>query len=379
MSGEHSELRLARAYLLRVAEPPAKAVLGFIADNGVLAAARLVREGAVPAEVGEETAARRGLDRAAADLELAARLGARLVTPEDDEWADWPLAALDIAAARGVRLAGQPLALWVRGSVPLVELAEHAVAVVGSRAATGYGEHLAAEFGYGLAGAGFTVVSGAAYGVDGAEHRGCLAAGAPTVAVLACGLDVCYPAGHADLLDRAAGVGAVISEYPPGTPPARHRFLVRNRLIAALSAGTVIIEAARRSGARNTAATARALGRSVMAVPGPVSSAMSAGCHEMLRNQEATLVTGVDEVLEEVGKLGIDLAQRPEVRCSETDGLDGQSMRVFEAITKGDGRSAERVSLESGVELGTVRALLPALELAGLARRCESGWRRADA
>src|SRR5256714_1313699 len=138
---------------------------------------------------------------------------------------------------------------------------------------------------------GESVFSGAAYGIDGAAHRGALAASGVTVAVLGCAVDAGYPAGHAALLKRIAGSGgAVVSEYPPGTPPARHRFLVRNRLIAALAAGTVVVEAGRRSGSRNTAATTSALGRPLMAVPGPVTSAMSVGCHDLLRTAGATAV-----------------------------------------------------------------------------------------
>lgn len=373
------ELRQARAYLLRVAEPPAAALYDFVAEQGAVIAAKLVRDGDVPADVAEETAARRHLDLSAQDIAAADRAGARLVVPEDEEWPAWPFSALRTALGRGLRWAGQPLALWVRGQSPLTDLVDRAVAVVGARAATAYGEHNAAEFGYGLAEANHTVVSGAAYGIDGAAHRGCLAGGGVTIAILACGVDVPYPAGHADLLDRVAGSGAVLSEYPPGTPPARHRFLVRNRLIAAVAAGTVVIEAGRRSGARNTAAAARALGRAVMAMPGPVSSAMSVGCHELLRAGEASLVTGVPDVLEEVGRIGIDLAEPAQVEQRETDGLDGPSMRVFEALRRRGGRSPERISTESGVPLPKVWALLPALELAGLALRCPSGWRRGDA
>ena len=129
-----------------------------------------------------------------------------------------------------------PIALWVRGPGALDELCDQAAAIVGARAATGYGPHMAGEFGAGLAAAGFTVVSGAAIGVDGAAHRGALAAGGPTVAVLACGIDRSYPAAHEALLDRIAATGVVVSEYPPGSVPARHRFLVRNRLIAGLAA-----------------------------------------------------------------------------------------------------------------------------------------------
>src|SRR5690606_23921427 len=171
--------------------------------------------------------------------------------------------------------AAPPLALWVRGPGRLGELGGTAVAVVGARAATSYGAHVAAELGSGLADRGCTVVSGAAIGIDGAAHRGALAVEGATVAVLACGIDRIYPASHELLLERIAASGLVVSEYPPGGVPARHRFLVRNRLIAGLAVGTVVVEAGLRSGAQRTAADAMSLGRQVMAVPGPVTSAMS--------------------------------------------------------------------------------------------------------
>jgi DNA processing protein len=248
--------------------------------------------------VGEETAARRQHDRVDEDLAAAANGDARLVIPEDDEWPTTPLAD---AADRGTPWWIPPLGLWVRGSAHLVDLVDRAeVSVVGARAATGYGEHVAADFGYGLAGAGVTVISGAAYGIDGAAHRGALAGDGSTVAVLGCGVDVGYPAGHTDLLDRIAETGLVISEYPPGTPPARHRFPTRNRIVAALSAGTVVVEAGIRSAARKTATSAAALGKELMVVPGPITSAMSIGCHELLRSGTAIPVCSVAEILESV-------------------------------------------------------------------------------
>lgn len=261
-------IRAARAYLLRVAEPPAPALWVFVAEYGPVEAAWRVRAGDVPDRVAAETAARRELDLAERDLDEGAAQGARLVVPEDDEWPAWPLLSMEVAMGRGVDTMAPPLALWVRGEVPLDDVLVSAVAIVGARAATDYGETTAAEFAYELTLAETTVVSGAAYGIDGAAHRGVLAAGGATVAVLGCGLDAGYPAGHVGLLNRVAKRGAVVSEYPPGTQPARHRFLVRNRLIAALTAGTVVVEAGRRSGARNTATTAGVLGKVVMAVPG---------------------------------------------------------------------------------------------------------------
>ncbi|MET8994306.1 DNA-processing protein DprA [Amycolatopsis sp. NPDC004169] len=371
------ELRQARAYLLRVAEPPAAALVAFVGELGPVAAAARVRRGDCPAEVLKVTEARRGFDLVAQDFARAAEIGARLVVPEDDEWPAWPLLALDLAARRGVTEAVPPLALWVAGEVALGSAADRAVAIVGARAATDYGEHHAAEFAYGLASRGVPVFSGAAYGIDGAAHRGALAAEGVTVAVLGCALDAGYPAGHAGMLSRIVrSGGAIVSEYPPGTPPARHRFLVRNRLIAALTEGTLVVEAGRRSGARNTASTAGAIGKVVMALPGPVSSGMSVGCHELIRDAKATLVSTVDQVLETVGRFGIaedTAASRPKRR---TDRLGPEALRAFEALVLRADRSDAEIAAESGLPLRRVRALLPALEIDGFAVRGESGWRR---
>ncbi|HEY3263379.1 MAG TPA: DNA-processing protein DprA, partial [Pseudonocardiaceae bacterium] len=361
-------VRAARAYLLRVAEPPAAALAVLVAKLGAVRAAAAVRAGEVPAAVLAETTARRGVDRAVADLHAAAALGARLVVPEDDEWPAWPLAAFGPAAARGVDWAVQPLALWVRGPARLDELSARAVAVVGARAATTYGDHVASELGYELADRGVTVVSGAAYGIDGAAHRGALAATGPTLAVLGCGVDYGYPSGHVGLLGRIAEDGALVSEYPPGTPPARHRFLARNRLIAALSDGTVVVEAGARSGARNTAGAATQLGRVVMAVPGPVTSAMSRGCNTLIRSGEALLVDGVHQVLESVGRIGEDLGSPAATPPRPTDGLDPAELRVHEALLTRAARTADWLARDAGVPLDRVRAVLPKLEHLGLAQ-----------
>ncbi|MBB2935924.1 DNA processing protein [Amycolatopsis bartoniae] len=322
----------------------------------------------------DETVARRDQERAEADLEAGNGMGARLIIPEDDEWPAWPLLCLEVAQQRGIQSGTAPLALWARGDARLDEAADGAVAIVGARAASVYGEQVAGEFAYGLAERDLTIVSGAAYGIDGAAHRGALAAKGVTVALLGCSLEAGYPAGHVGLLNAIAERGGlVLSEYPPGTPPARHRFLVRNRLIAALSEGTVVVEAGRRSGARNTATTAGALGKIVMAVPGPIGSATSAGCHELIRNSAATLVASVDDVVEIVGKLGTDPPERLQTR-RPTDGLDGDALRIHEALERRQGKSPEQIAAESGVSLPRVRAVLPVLEMEGLAERDETGW-----
>src|SRR5699024_86003 len=198
--------------------------------------------------------------------------------------------------------AAPPLALYRRGDTWPVDT-RGAVSIVGSRAATPYGVRIAGEMAAAAAACGTVVVSGAAFGIDVAAHRGALAAqdlagstSGTTVAILACGIDRSYPSAHRAVLDAAAAAGAVVSEYPPGSVPARHRFLVRNRLIAAMSGVTVVVEAGRRSGSLNTATTAANLGRTVTAVPGPVTSAMSVGCHDLIRDHRAEIVTDFDDV-----------------------------------------------------------------------------------
>lgn len=367
-------VRLARAYLSRVAEPFPAALAALVAQVGPVEAAALVRAGEVSPSVASQTSARRAEERAHEDVERIAKIGGRLVIPEDDEWPQWPFVAL----ANARRAGGEPLALWVRGPHDLAEATDKAVAIVGSRAASGYGEHVAAEFAYGLAQAGVTVVSGAAYGIDGAAHRGALGAGGLTVAVLACGADFAYPAGHQGLLGKIAREGLIVSEYAPGVMPARHRFLTRNRLIAALGGGTVVVEAGRRSGAKNTAAITLALGRQLMVVPGPVTSASSVGCHELLRDRQAVSVSSVAEIVESVGRFGDDLATEPAEKESELGAPHGEAMRVYEALGKRCGVSDEVVSVESGVPLERVRALLPELELAGLALQADEGWQKLE-
>jgi DNA processing protein len=369
------EVLLARAYLMRVAEPPAFALHAFVDVVGAVEAADLVRRGDLPEAVHHETEARRGLDRPD-DLLNAEKVGARLVVPEDPDWPAWQLLSLAAPTDRGLRGAGQPLGLWVRGSVPVANLFDRAVSVVGARAATGYGEHIAAELGFGLVQAGMTVVSGAAYGIDGAAHRGAISAGGPTVAVLGCGIDMAYPAGHSGLIDGIAAAGLIVSEYPPGTTPARHRFLVRNRLIAALSSATVVVEAGVRSGARNTATTAATLGKVVMAVPGPITSPMSVGCHDLLRTGGAVVAGSVAEIVEAVGPVGENLdPARRELRRS-TDGLGEEALRVHDALRRDDSRDAEQVAVESGLPLDRVRTLLPELEITGHVTRHDDGWRQ---
>ena len=313
VSGVSVEVARARAGLLRMCEPPSAAMAMFVDRVGAVQAWRGVLTGRAPRAVVSATTARmqdisaaEAVRRADADLAAAAAVGARLIGPGDAEWPTAAFAAFDGALVRGVRGACAPLALYVRGG-SLAGLPGDGVTIVGSRASSAYGQRVAGEMAYRLVSAGVTVVSGAAFGIDTAAHRSALQAGGdadpPTVAVLACGIDRAYPEANRALLDAIGAVGAVVSEYPPGTTPARHRFLVRNRIIAAMGAGTVVVEAGRRSGTLSTAAAADQLGRVVMAVPGPVTSAMSVGCHLLLADRFAQLVTGSPDVLAALGWL----------------------------------------------------------------------------
>jgi DNA processing protein len=383
------EVRRARAWLSRAVEPGSVAVWRFVEQVGPVAAQAELRAGRAPVEVQALAGARAGEDGSADDLRRAERCGGRLVVPEDDEWPDLALHCLTLAASKApteprdqpdrTLALVPPLALWVRGNRPLADLVDRSVALVGSRAATAYGEHVAAELAHGLGERGWTTVSGGAFGIDAAAHRGSLAAGAPTVAVLACGVDRAYPSAHSALFARVLDDGLLVSEWPPGCAPLRHRFLVRNRLIAALTRGTVVVEAAARSGALATGNRARDLGKAVMAVPGPVTSAMSVGCHELLRDRDrergALLVTSAAQVVERVGAFGDDLAEPAERPTTPHDTLSDVARRVLDACPVRTGAPPERLAAVAGCEVVDVLRVLPALELADLIEWTGTGWR----
>lgn len=303
------------------------------------------------------------------ELRVLHRLGGTLLVPEEP---GWPVTLGDLGACA-------PPCLWVRGTADLEALLARSVAVVGARASTGYGEHVTSGIVAGVAARGWTVVSGGAYGIDAAAHRAALAAGGPTVAFLAGGVDRLYPAGNSRLLEEvvAAG-GAVVSEVPPGSVPSRSRFLQRNRLIAAGSRAAVVVEAAWRSGALSTAAHAARLLRPVGAVPGPVTSASSAGCHRLLREGTAVCVTDADEVLELAGPAGEQLAAAPVLPVRPEDGLSIEERRTLDALPVHRPARVESVARAAGMTIGEVRGALGTLELAGLATGGPAGWRRQD-
>ena len=398
-AGADESVILARAFLSRVTEPASIPVWDWVRRHGPVAAAESIQAGDVPPDVAHATAARRTAVRADDDLAAAERLGMRLIVPEGPEWPHFALSSLEAAALtrlaayrageRTHRPGGElipPLALWARGSGDLSHAAIRAVAIVGSRSASSYGEHVTAELAFGLARQDVVVVSGGAFGIDATAHRSALAAEGSTTIVSASGIDRPYPSSNATLFERAEVGGLVVSESPPGSAPHRHRFLTRNRLIAALSAGTVVTEAAARSGALNTAAHCTRLGRPLMAVPGPVTSAMSAGCHSLLRQDPtpALLVTSVMDVLAVVGSIGEGLAstipamdtgpQGDEMR-SALDGLDPVARRVFDGLPARGIASEDEVALRSGVSPIEVMRALPALQLAGVVETGPDGVR----
>lgn len=310
-------------------------------------------------------------------LAEADQRGIRFVIPGDEEW---PPALDDLAWAEPLHeRGGVPLGLWVRGPLRLDELAG-SVAVVGSRSATTYGADTAAEIAATVASAGRAVVSGAAFGIDQAAHRGALAGAGATVAVLACGVDRPYPTAHRGLLEHLAEVGAVVSELRPGCAPTRVRFLSRNRLIAALTTGTVVVEAAVRSGALNTANWASRVNRVLMGVPGPVTSAPSEGVHELIREGRAALVTRGEHVLELVSPAGLHLHRSPRGETTGRDRLAHTEQRVLEAVPLVRAAEPSAIARTAGLAVATVRSTLLRLEVLGWVTGDGTGdgqrWRR---
>jgi DNA processing protein len=292
-------------------------------------------------------------------LRQAARYGAQLRIPGDEHW---PAGFADLQHHG-------PLALWTRGRDESLAALDRSIALVGARAATGYGEHVTMEASAGLVDRGFAIVSGAAYGIDGMAHRAALASRGDTIAFLAGGVDRFYPSGHDALLTRIVEHGLVASELPCGSAPTRWRFLQRNRLIAAASLATVVLEAGWRSGSLNTASHANEAGRPVGAVPGPVTSAASAGCHRLVREGKASLVTTADEMAELVGPIEADPADlRPR-----------ENTRVLDALSTRAPRSPDDLAARAGLTVAETQSELGRLEIEGIVRASERGWTKRGA
>ncbi|MEU4195987.1 DNA-processing protein DprA [Kribbella sp. NPDC026611] len=357
VAGGNGEVeRLARAGLSRVIEPGDLAALKAFAGLEALEIWDRLQRGS------------RGLERWSTrlaevdprrDLERAAAVGARFVIPGDEEWPE----QVDVLEDAGqlARRAGVPFGLWVRGRPNLQRALTRSVALVGARACSSYGEHVAAELSAGLADNRVTVVSGGAFGIDAAAHRGALAASGVTIAVLACGIDVSYPRRNSALFSRIVEDGLLVSELPPGCSPTKLRFLARNRLIAAATLGTVVIEAAVRSGALNTAGWSEQCGRAVMAVPGPITSRMSAGSHLLVRERNAVLATNVADIIEAISPFGTALTAPPRAPETLQDTLHPDLQRTLDAVPVHHPAPATRIAVTAGLDLPTTEQSLQAL------------------
>jgi DNA processing protein len=399
VGGVTDEVLLARAFLNRIFEPAHVPLWSLVRKDGPVAVAAALRAGRLAGPYFDAAAARIPSADPWADLESAQRHGIRLVVPESDEWPHFAFAALEAAGLRRAAAwssepnhadSGElvpPIALWIRGAAGLATVGVRSVAIVGARGATEYGLSAAHDFAAGLAQRGFEVVSGGAHGIDAAAHRGALAVDGTTILVSAGGLDRPYPPANTELFERVAATGLLVSESPPGADPRRRRFLTRNRLIAALGTGTLVVEAARRSGAVNTATHSSDLGRPLMAMPGPITSRTSAGCHWLISRSAgpARLVSCVQDVLESIGassdlELPTDAsepgaADTAGLRAARVDALDPAARRIFDAFPSRGWIGPDRLAVAAGVgPLDVIRAL-PALELAGLVEASGDGYR----
>ncbi len=293
--------RTARMVLSMIVEPDDAVTGRLLGELGALELLRLAeRDDVVPglsnvdAQVWRSQFERSDARTLEQNVVEAERAGIGALVPGDKEW---PSALDDLADRR-------PYVLWTRGTTSfLARPLSDFVTITGARASTSYGDHVAGQLASDLANAERLVVAGGAYGIEGAAHRAALASGGDTIAVMANGVDRMYPMGHRELLERVADLGLMVSEMPPGAVPTRHRFIARARLMAALSTATVVVEAGVRSGSMTAARRAHELGRAVGAVPGPVTSATSAGTHQLLRDG-ASLVTDAADLLSPRGRDG---------------------------------------------------------------------------
>ncbi len=378
------------AYLNRVLEGPSPTLHGLLTQYSAEEIARGIYKGEDwIGPLRQATASRREWLRQDEDLAVAEAQGARLITPADAEWPGEEFSRAFGFYHQGVvdapatfdDQAVPPHSLWVRGG-NLREAVSQSVALVGTRAVSRYGWEAASLLAGGLAAHQWTAVSGGAVGVDTAVHEAALDAGGLTVAVAACGIDISYPARNAKLFDRIAEKGCIVSEFAPGTRPQRFRFLSRNRLVAAMTSGTVVVEAGFRSGALNTLNWAEALGRVAMAVPGPITTSGSLGGHQRIQDGRAQLVASADEVRGLVGKAGeVDVVGQYELEFQPTavQRLSRNELRVYDSTppeSAEEGASAEDIAAAAGMRVALTIHLLVAMQKMGVITRSGAMWQR---
>lgn len=310
------------------------------------------------------------------EMEIAGRLGAWVMIPEDP---DWPEQLHDLGA-------DEPFALWGRGDRTLLQhlSLQGSVAVVGSRDTTSYGNSATTHLAGDLAAQGYTIVSGGAFGIDAVAHRSALATAAgplPTVALMAGGVDRPYPKHNEQLLSEVIQRGLLLSEVPLSYQPTRWRFLQRNRLIAALASVTVVVEARWRSGALNTAHHALEIGREVRVVPGQIFSPNSEGCHRLLRDRLAQITTSASDIMESLNQHlqpeQEHLFESPET--SETVQLSEAEQRIWDALPLRNFAATEHLGVMAGVEGRNLLLGLSQLAQKGLAEQTAQGWRKSKA
>lgn len=368
--------RWALAVMSHLIEPGDADLDDFLGEHGVAETMRCLEKGDVPERLRRMTVPNLvdgSAEQIARDIKDATeKCGARVVIPTDDEWPE-QLRDLQLLNDESDPHTRPPRILWVRGDGNLATLTKKSVAIVGSRNSTSYGDHVAGDISGDLAQRGWPVVSGGATGIDQAAHDGALIAYGATVAVFANGLDQMYPVSGSRLFDRICQRGALVSEWPPSSRPHRHRFLIRNRVIAALAAGTVVVEAERRSGARNTARYAAELERKLMYVPGPVTSSRSEGTHQLAREPwEARLVTNADDVVEE---LTGELAPWPALHPRERDHLDEAANRVLDCFRSGYVVTSQWIAEQGKIPVQAVEHTLRQLHRSGWVEQWEGRWR----
>jgi DNA processing protein len=372
--------RLALMLLSSIVEPGDADLDDLLGEYGPIEVVKRLWEGEVPERLQRITSASISCthDPAARAADIASSTyesGARVLIPGDPDWPD-QLRDLMLVCDADEPHVRPPRCLWVRGEQSLARLCRRSVSIVGARAASEYGQHLADDLAAELTEAGWTIVSGGAFGIDRAAHLGALARGGSTVSVLACGVELPYPKGNHSMFNLIAERGLIVSEWPPGTTVMKHRFLTRNRVIAALTAGTVVIEAAHRSGARNTARYAAELGRVLMFTPGPVTSSMSAGVHQLAREPwEARLVTRAEEVIEDLTGIGGPLATPPPPQRRPFDRLTEIEARLVESLPRGYVVETNRLAAAAGVPAETAAETLEHLLRTGWVDRIDNRWR----